>query len=178
MRSMTQCLARVVYHLDLDNPPLQQIEETHHFRKRSVTQTRAKPLDMYRKPSFGDFRPSRIVPRTRNTNKHTSSSSKMNVLSKAKTVEGESPSLHSTPNSYHRRTSTPATISSRPVFPYSSESLPPRRKRLNREKGMDEEGIVELERDCWLEVSTAWARNSNTASKYSFCDNYWVCCVN
>lgn len=156
MRSMTQCLARVVYHLDLDNPPLQQIEETHHFRKRSVTQTKASPLDLYRKPSFGDFRPrgpSRTVPRTKTTNKRTSLSPKM---IKAVTVEGESPSssLHGTPNTYHRRTSTPATIPNRPASPpsYSSETMPLYHRMLSRENRVDEEEIeLESKRDTGVE---------------------------
>ena len=164
MRSMTQCLARVVYHLDLDNPPLQQIEETHHFRKRSVTQTKTKPLDMYRKPSFGDFRP-RGPPRTRakTANKRTSSSPK---IVKAVTVDGGSPSnsSHSTPDAYRRRTSTPATISSRPAVPYSSETMPLYHRILSRENRVDEEGSdLEGVRDIGARGSSAASSSLETS---------------
>lgn len=156
MRSMTQCLARVVYQLDLDRLPLDQMEkETGPFRIRTHTSSSAEHFEVHRKPSFSDFRPrgpSKTMPRTRHISQHSlMPSTARSGLSKASTVE-EASSAYSSPLGFVRRVSTPATISGSAPSSVSA-SLPLRRKILSskheemlEEKHIDEEvesGIVE-----------------------------------
>ena len=65
MRNITHCLARVVYQVDVDDLPLQRLQEN--TRHRSRTQTLVSEQEWKRKKSFTNIRPPLISYKGRST---------------------------------------------------------------------------------------------------------------
>lgn len=125
MRNLTQCLARVVYELDLDNLPLKQLAEDTH---RPRTRTTGSAGEWMKKKSFTEYRPPLPTSSSSMSSDRLTSAAVGRVLSKASTIEIHS--THSTPLSVpaaeKRRSSSPAV----PRPSDSSTSVPLTKREL------------------------------------------------
>jgi hypothetical protein len=120
MRKMTYCLASVVYRVDLDKLPLDQllVEDSH----RSRTKTLGSPEGWKKKKSFSDIKPKFIDPRSFNSMSNTASSTSMIRIPKAATMEETSTTKKESPGK--RRQSSPATPNAHKPLMQSSSTVP------------------------------------------------------
>ena len=130
MRNLTHCLSKVVYHLDLDDLPLDQ--DHTHFRPRTHTTT--PEINITKKQAFTDIKPR---PSRSNTAEFT----------KAMTFDTDTSSAQSSPGMEHnedRRFSTPARTS-----PLVSSAIVTRRQHIIRHNA-----VIEEETPCDLLLTT------------------------